>query len=240
MQKITTAMVFAAGLGQRMQPLSLTKPKPLLPLLGRPLLQHLLDRLSEAGVERVIINSHYLADQIAEFCRQPFRGLQLIESHENEILETGGGLVKAKSLLGNEPIFVINGDCFWRNGARDSLLTLAEHWSGESMDSLLLLQPIERAWGYDGLGDFYLSDHQPFGRVERRGERESAPLVYSGIQILNPLILNRFPLEKFSLNLIWDSILLKQRLFGSVHGGEWYHLSTPKDLEASERHLQNL
>ncbi|MDI9409561.1 MAG: nucleotidyltransferase family protein [Candidatus Pacebacteria bacterium] len=240
MTRIITAMVFAAGFGQRMQPLSLTTPKPLLPLLGRPLLQHVVDHLRAVGVQRVIINSHYLAEQIADFCRLPQPPMQIIHSHEKQILETGGGLVQAKNHLGHDPIFVINGDCYWRNGAGDSLAGLAGLWDGGSMDSLLLLQPQERAIGYDGVGDFCLMESQNLGRVSRRGQQATAPLVYSGIQILNPMILRNYPREKFSLNRIWDDSLAQNRLFGTVHGGDWYHLSTPADLAVTESLLQNL
>ncbi|MCX8500174.1 MAG: nucleotidyltransferase family protein [Alphaproteobacteria bacterium] len=235
MTRPRTAMIFAAGHGSRMQPLSLRTPKPLLPLLGVPLLGHVLARLEAAGVEQAVLNSHHLAEQITEFANGYLGRIRLEISFEPELLETGGGLVKAAPLLGSDPIFVINGDGYWQGGARDSLGELASRWDSQVMDSLLLLQPIDRAHGYQGLGDFHL--HPPLGRLRRRTGDESAPYVFCGIQILDPRILRDFGVERFSLNRIWDGLMARDRLFGAIHAGDWYHLSTPDDLVTTERLL---
>ena len=242
MTRPRTAMIFAAGHGIRMQPLSLRTPKPLLPLLGVPLLGHVLARLEAAGVEQVVINSHHLAEQITEFADGYLGKLGLEISFELELLETGGGLVKAAPRLGSDPIFVINGDGYWHDGARDSLGELASRWDSRVMDSLLLLQPIDRAHGYQGLGDFELHPpaalNQGWGRLSRRAQDGRAPFVFCGIQILDPRILRDYGVERFSLNRIWDRLMARDRLFGAIHAGDWYHLSTPDDLVTTERLLQ--
>lgn len=228
-------MVLAAGLGTRMRPLTDATAKPLLTLLGRSLLDHALDRLAEAGVEQAVVNAHWKAEKVAAALvartAPPRTRLQL----EPELLETGGGIRRALPLLGEEPFAVINGDAFWREGPIPALHRLAEAFDPARMDALLLLMPTARIEGAVGRGDFFLDG---WGRLRRPKPGEVAPFLFAGVQLMAPALVASEPDGVFSLNRCFDRALAAGRLNGIVHDGEWYHLSTPPDLDRTERRLR--
>lgn len=227
----TRAMVLAAGLGLRMRPITEHTPKPLIGVAGRTMLDRALDHLSEVGVTHVVVNTHWLAPRIAEhLAGRP--GITL--SHEEEVLETGGGVARALPLLGDRPFFVVNSDIIWTDGAVPALRRLAEFWDDDRMDAVLLMQRTATAMGYDGNGDFFLD---PNGLPRRRQDREVAPLLFSGVQMLSPRLFRDAPTGKFSLNVLYDRALEDGRLFGIVHDGRWYHVGTPQALPVTERAL---
>jgi MurNAc alpha-1-phosphate uridylyltransferase len=226
------AMVMAAGLGKRMRPLTATRPKPLVEVAGRPLIDHVLDRLRAAGVTRVVVNVHYLADLIEAHLARAAQGLEFVISDERAMLmETGGGLVQAHGLLGERPFFVTNADNLWVDGPTDTLRLLASQWRDEAMDALLLLVPYARAHNHSGQGDFSLDRA---GRLVRRGAGRVAPFVYTGVQILSPRLLDGWPREPFSTNLMWDRAIAAGRAFGAVHEGLWFDVGTPAAIPKTE------
>lgn len=232
------AMVLAAGLGLRMRPLTETRPKPLVEVAGRSLLDRVLDHLEAAGIGDVVVNAHYLAGQIEAHVAARAPGpLRIAVSVETERLETGGGVAKALPLLGDDPFFVVNGDVLWLDGQRPTLMDLAETWDETAMDALLLLHPTATAFGYDGEGDFVIGAD---GRLARRSDGAPAPYLFAGIQILSPNVWTVLPAPPFSLNWIYDRAAAAGRLFGLVHTGSWFHVGTPKDLALAERELARL
>ncbi len=229
-----TAVILCAGLGSRMRPLTETTPKPLLPLDGQPILAHTLEQLREVGVKRFIINAHYLAGQLEEFVRgYP----EAILVHEDERLETGGAVaaMAAQGLLPEAPFYVINGDSYWVDGPFPALTRLARAFDPACMDALLLLARTAGAVSETSKGDFIWPRD---GALTRRGERDVAPFVYSGVQIVSPALLVDAPAGAFSFNKLWDKALEAKRLDAIVHDGVWFHLSTPEDLERAEAVLQ--
>ena len=230
------AMVLAAGLGERMRPITDTLPKPLIELRGRTLLDSILDRVAAAGVPEAVINLHYLGEMI-EARLVPRERPRVSFSHEETRLETGGGVRKALSLLGADAFFVINGDVCWLDGHTPALERLAAAWDDEEMDALLLLHPTAFAVGYAGVGDFVLA---PDGRMRRRRESEVSPFVFTGIQILHPRLFEDAPEEPFSLNLIYNKAGAAERLWGLRHDGEWFHIGTPEGLRDVEDALHPL
>jgi MurNAc alpha-1-phosphate uridylyltransferase len=230
------AMVLAAGLGTRLKALTANRPKPLVEVSGRAMLDTILDRLASAGVGEAVINLHYLGDMIVEHLQER-TSPRIVYSREDELLETGGGVKKALSLLGEEPFFAINGDVCWLDGYSSALERLADHWDDAEMDGLLLLHPTVYAFGYDGAGDFKLTTD---GRIQRRKEREIAPFVFAGIQILHPRLFDAAPDGAFSLNLLYDRAIEAGRLQGIRHDGEWFHIGTPQQLSDAESVLETL
>jgi len=230
------AIVLAAGLGERMRPLTDTLPKPLLELHGQTLLDYILDRLDEAGVAEAVVNLFYLGDMIEAHLAGRARP-RVAFSREAERLETGGGVRHALPLLGEDPFYVINGDIRWLDGRTPALLRLAEAWDPAQMDALLLLHPTAFAVGYEGAGDFVLG---PDGRLRRRREREVAPFVFAGLQILHPRLFAETPEGPFSLNRIYDAAQEAERLWGLRHDGEWFHIGTPAGLAQVEAELHPL
>lgn len=230
---IRKAMVLAAGRGERMRPLTDKRPKPLIEVNGSPMIDQILDRLAAAGIEDAVVNLHYLGDQLHEHLEGRPRP-RVSFSREESLLDTGGGVTKALPLLGEEPFFVVNGDVVWLDGPRPVLQRLAEAWNPDTMDALLLLQPGNGAFGYDGPGDFRMD---PLGRLTRRAERKLAPFVYAGLQVLHPRLFEGAPEGAFSLNLLWDQAAAAGRLYGLRHEGAWYHVGTPAALKAVEREL---
>jgi MurNAc alpha-1-phosphate uridylyltransferase len=230
-----TAMVLAAGLGLRMRPITARLPKPLIEVGGRSLLERILDRLAEHGIERAIVNTHHLGHLIAE--RLAGRTApRVVLSPETTPLETGGGVVNALPLLGREPFFVVNGDVLWRDDGRTpALAALALAWDAARMDALLLLHPVATAIGYRGAGDFLLDGD---GRPQRRGTRPSAPFLFAGLQILHPRLFAGAPAEAFSLNRVFDRAIERERLSGVVHRGGWCHVGTPEDIPLAEAFLE--
>jgi MurNAc alpha-1-phosphate uridylyltransferase len=230
------AMVLAAGLGQRMRPLTDKMPKPLVPVQGEPMLDTILDRLQAHGIEQVVVNTHYLGEMIEAHLKDRKRP-KIALSPESDLLETGGGVKKALPLLGEEPFFVLNGDVCWLDGLTPALARLAAIWNDAEMDALLLLHPTCSAFGYEGIGD-YLMD--PVGRLRRRQERQIAPFIYADIQILPPRLFADAPEGSFSLNRLYDKAQEAERLWGLRHDGEWYHVGTPAELRAVEDALHHL
>src|ERR1700722_480786 len=231
-----TAVILSAGRGTRMNPLTLTTPKPLLSLYGRPILAHLLERLEAAGVRRIIVNTHHLAEQMAAFLAD-YPAVTLL--HEAELQETGGAItaMRAQNLLPDAPFYVVNGDSYWVDGPSDTLRRLADAFDPQQMDALLLLARAAGAVAETGRGDFLWPRD---GKLQRRGERDVAPYLFSGVQIATPSLFTQAPAAPFSLNCLWDQALEAGRLGAIVHDGVWFHLSTPEDLERANAALESL
>jgi len=223
---LSHAMVLAAGLGIRMRPLTDSLPKPLLPLAGRSLLDHALDRVADAGIGQAVVNAHWQADQIIAACAARTRP-EVTVLREEHLLETGGGVRAALPLLGPDPFAVVNGDAFWLDGPQPVLSRLARAFDPDAMDVLLLLIRAAAVEGEVGRGDFFLD---PLGHPRRPKEREIAPYLFGGVQILAPAAFDGAPAGAFSLNLIYDAAIEAGRCFAIVHDGAWFHLSTPADL----------
>lgn len=232
---LTHAMVLAAGLGTRMRPLTDNLPKPLLRLGGRSLLDHALDRLAALGVGDAVVNAHWRGEQVAAAMaarRQPRITVQM----EAALLETGGGVARALPALGEAPFAVVNGDAFWLDGPTPALRRLAAAFDPAEMDALLLMVRTTQVDGVVGLGDFLID---PLGRMRRPKEREIAPYLFAGVQILAPGLFDGAPPGAFSLNRVYDRAAASGRLFGLVHDGVWFHLSTPQDLAQAEANLRS-
>ncbi|WBH16616.1 nucleotidyltransferase family protein [Sphingomonas radiodurans] len=228
----TTAMVMAAGLGKRMRPLTATRPKPLIPVGGKTLLDHTFDHLRAAGVKRAVVNVHYLADTL-EAHLASVEGIEIVVSDERgALLETGGGLIKAKALLGDDPIYVVNSDNYWLDGPVDALSLLAARWDPALMDVLLLVVPLARAHCHGGQGDFHIAAD---GRITGRRQRgRLAPFVYIGVQILNPAILIDAPEGPFSTMVFWERAIAAGRAYGLAHQGLWVDVGTPAAVARAE------
>ena len=234
---IDTAMLMAAGLGKRMRPLTATRPKPLVEVAGRPLLDHALDRLKAAGVSRAVVNVHYLADALEAHLKRRVSGIDIIVSDERaELLETGGGLVKADAAgLLPDPFFACNADSIWLDGPVNAFADLSAHWDAARMDALLLVVPHARAHNFDGMGDFYMD---PAGRLRRKVPGRIAPFIYTGIQLVSHRLLRDAPAGKFSTNLLWDRAIEEGRLFGMAFTGLWYEVGTPQHIAPAAEALQ--
>lgn len=232
------AMVLAAGKGLRLRPITDRVPKPLVKVGRRALIDYSLDALRAAGVREAVVNAHYLAEAIETFVadyQKAHPALRLHLSREDELLETGGGVMQARKLLGDEPFYVMNSDVIVRDGATPALHRLAQAFDATRMDALLLLQPVAQALGYDGKGDYVRS---PEGRLTSRGTVPSAPFVFTGAQILTPRLLDSAPDGAFSLKLLYDRAEAAQRLFGLIHDGAWLHIGTPDGLALAERAIE--
>ena len=227
------AMVLAAGFGKRMGGLTDVTPKPLLEVHGRCLIDWAIDRLEDAGVERIVVNLHHLGGQIKTQLGNR-KTPAITYSEEPEILDTGGGVRNALAHFGDEPFYVVNGDALWLNSGEDALMRLADAWT-DDIDGLLLLHSTVDAYGYRGNGDFNLD---PLGRMSRKPECEVVPFLFSGIQILHPRLFAGSPEGAFSLNLLYDRAIESGRLVGLVHDGEWFHINTPDGLEEARVYMQ--
>ncbi|MGC2085396.1 MAG: nucleotidyltransferase family protein [Bradyrhizobium sp.] len=228
------AMVLAAGLGQRMRPLTDTMPKPMVSVAGRPLLDHVLDRLADAGVTEAVVNVHYLPDQIIAHTAGRAHPRVIISDERDQVLGTGGGVVKALPLLGHEPFFHVNSDTMWIEGVRSNLGRLAEAFDSERMDILLLMAPTASSIGYSGRGDYsMLSD----GTLRKRREHQVVPFVYAGAAIISPSIFDGAPEGEFSLVRMFDKANEQDRLFGLRLDGVWMHVGTPDAVAAAEEAL---
>lgn len=225
------AMVLAAGQGVRMRPLTDRIPKPLVQVGGRPLIDHVLDRLAATGVERAVVNVHHLADQIETHVAARRRPQILISDERERLLETGGGIVKALPLLGPAPFFLVNSDSIWLEGPRPNLERLAAGFDPARMDALLLLAPTAVSVGYEGRGDFAMSAD---GRLQPRAEREVVPFVYAGAAILAPQLFDGAPEGPFSLARLFNRAAEAERLFGLRLDGLWMHVGTPDAIAAAE------
>lgn len=225
-------MILAAGRGTRMRPISDAMPKPLLEIGGGTLLDHAIDRLVLAGVERVVVNAHYKAEMIAAHLAER-REPRIEVSREEQPLETGGGIARALPLLG-ESFFAVNGDVLWLDGKDYALTRLAGVFDPARMDAVLLFQRTVTAVGYDGRGDYFLDR---LGNPRRRREREIAPYLFTGIQLLHRRAFDGIGERKFSLNVVYDRAERAGRLHAIVHDGEWFHVGTPEGLAATRARL---
>ena len=228
---IDTAMILAAGRGERMRPLTDTVPKPLLTVAGRSLLERSMDRLTAYGVSNIVVNVHYLGEQIADRLKG---GARII--HEERLLETGGSVKNALPFLGDGPFFVLNGDGLWRDGQDSILGRLEAKWNPERMDALLLLHPIHKMIGREATdrGDYFV---EPGGRVRHRGTASLAPYVFASVSVCDARLFRESPEGPFSLLELWNRAEAVGRLFGIFHGGDWFHVGTPEALAAAERVL---
>jgi len=232
----TTAMVLAAGLGLRMRPLTLDRPKALVEVNGRALIDHVLDRLVEAGVTRAVVNVHAFADQV-EAHLAARRDLDIAISDERAgLLDSGGGIKHARGLLGEAPIIVANIDSIWIEQGAPTLPALVEAWDEARMDNLLLLADLERSLGFDGSGDFFRDLE---GRLTPRGEAARAPFGFMGVQILRPGLFADTPEAAFSIWPTWRRLIAKGRLHGTVFDGFWMHVGDPAAHEAAEARLRH-
>jgi N-acetyl-alpha-D-muramate 1-phosphate uridylyltransferase len=234
-----TAMVMAAGLGKRMRPLTATRPKPLVEVAGKPLIDHVFDHLRGAGVKRAVVNVHYLADQMEAHLKARVRDIEVLVSDERrQLMETGGGLVQARELIGDKPFVCVNSDNLWVDGPIDAIRQLADQWDDDRMDALLLLVPLARAHCHRGQGDFRLD---ALGRItERRKPGRLAPFVYTGVQILSPRVIRDWPEGPFSTNLFWTRAMEQGRLWGAVHQGLWFDVGSPEAIKATEAVLAQM
>ena len=227
---IDRAMVLAAGLGKRMRPLTDDRPKPLVKLAGRSLLDRALDSLAAGGISGFVVNSHYRGEMIEAHLKGR-DDITLL--HEDLLLETGGGVKAALPHLGDDAFFVVNSDAVWRDGSASTIARMAAQWDGAAMDALLLLVPMASITGNmaNHPGDYHL---EADGRARRRAQGETAPYLFGGIQILHPRLFEDAPDGPFSLNILYDRAQQAGRLRGLRHDGEWYHVGTPEELTAAE------
>jgi MurNAc alpha-1-phosphate uridylyltransferase len=226
-----SAMVLAAGLGTRMRPFNGQAPKPLVRVGGKALIDHVLDRLADMGVERAVVNVHHLADQIEAHLQSRLRPHIVISDERHGLLGTGGGVVKALAALGDGPFFHINSDTIWIDGVQPNLGRLAAAFAPERMDALLLLAPTATSIGYAGRGDFAMAAD---GRLVRRGERDVVPFVYAGAAILAPALFRGAPSGTFPLTAVFDRAAEAGRLYGLRLEGVWMHVGTPEAVAAAE------
>ncbi|MBV5272045.1 MAG: nucleotidyltransferase family protein [Afipia sp.] len=232
--KPTSAMVLAAGLGTRMRPLTDKMPKPLVSVAGKPLLDHVLDRLVEAGVATAVVNVHYLPDQIVQHVKGRTKPRVIISDERDMVLGTGGGVVKALPLLGDAPFYHLNADTMWIDGVQPNLLRLAEAFDPARMDILLLMAPTANSIGYAGSGDYaMLTD----GALRKRKEHQVVPFVYAGAAIISPTVFKDAPSGEFSLTKMFDAANEQERLFGLRLEGLWMHVGTPDAVAAAEEAL---
>jgi len=226
------AMVLAAGLGTRMRPFNGQIPKPLVQVGGKALIDYVLDRLADAGVERAVVNVHHLADQIERHIASRQRPKVVISDERRELLGTAGGVVKALPQLGNAPFFHVNSDTIWIDGVQPNLMRLADAFDAGRMHALLLLAPTATSIGYSGRGDFTMA---PDGRLSRRGERDVAPFVYAGAAILTPAFFaGAPPAGPSSMSPLFDRAIEAERLYGLRLEGVWMHVGTPEAVKAAE------
>lgn len=230
----TSAMVLAAGFGVRMRPLTNHMPKPLVPVAGKPLLDHVLDRLAEVDVTTAVVNVHYLPDQIVQHVKSRNKPRVVISDERDVVLGTGGGVVRALPLLGDAPFYHLNADTMWLDGVQPNLLRLADAFDPARMDILLLMAPTAHSIGYSGCGDYaMLTD----GSLRKRKEHQVVPFVYAGAAIISPAIFRDAPAGEFSLTKIFDAANEQERLFGLRLDGLWMHVGTPDAVQAAEEAL---
>ncbi|AMG75807.1 nucleotidyltransferase family protein [Sphingopyxis granuli] len=232
---IESAMVMAAGIGKRMRPLTATRPKPLVRVAGKPLIDHSLDRIEAAGIGHVVVNVHYLPDALEAHLAAQRRPFDIAISDERDrLLETGGGMVKALPLLRGDPMLIVNSDNIWTDGPQNSIRSLAHHWDGAAMDALLLVVEHASARGHGGQGDFHMD---AAGRLSRRRPGRVAPFVFTGIQLVSRRFLDDAPEGAFSTNILWDRAIAAGRLYGLAHMGQWFDVGTPAAIAPTEAAL---
>lgn len=228
------AIILAAGLGTRMRPLTERMPKPLIEVAGKPLIDWAIEVVVDAGVKFLVVNTSYLAE-LVEAHMAKHHTPQIAISRESEPLETGGGIANALDLLGEEPFFSMNADTICLPGEVNPLQRLAKAWDDETMDALLLLHPKEKAIGFSGAGDFFLSED---GSITRRNQASEAPYVFTGVQLIHPRLFDAAPEGVFSMNLLYDRDL--SRIKAIVHNGEWLHVGDVAGLARAEAFLSHV
>jgi len=232
---LTSAMVLAAGLGKRMRPLTADMPKPLVPVLGRTLLDRVLDRLAAAGIERAVVNVHYMGDQIEAALAMRERPEIRISDERDELLDTGGGVKRALPLLGDGPFLIHNSDSIWVEGPERVFDLMGRTWNDAEMDALLLLAMTTSSTGYHGRGDFAMDSE---GRIVRPHEHGVVPFVFTGVSIAHPRLFGDTPDGPFSLNTVWDRAIDTGRVHGLRLEGSWMHVGSPAGLAEAEAALQ--
>ena len=230
-----TAMVFAAGLGTRMRPVTDTLPKPLVRVGGKALIDHMLDRFEDAGLERAIVNVHYRADQIEAHLAHRERPRIVVSDERDRLLDQGGGIKKALPLIGEAPFFLCNTDAFWLEGPRSNLAALAARWDPALMDVLLLVAATTTSIGVDWPGDFTMGAD---GRLGRREERAVAPFVYAGVGIIKPSLFAEASDHAFRLAPYFFEAAAKGRLYGQRLDGLWLHVGTPEAITQAEETIK--
>lgn len=235
-QRPSSAFVLAAGKGERMRPLTETRPKPLLSVAGTPLIDQVLDRLAAAQIANAVVNVHYLADQIEDHLRHRRNPKIVISDERNELLDTGGGVVKALPKLGKAPFVIHNSDSIWIEGMGSNLDRLIDAWNENEMDSLMLLAPVATSIGYDGPGDFNMDST---GRLTRQTGARLAPFIFAGVSIAHPRLFDGAPQGAFSLNKLWNRAIDAGRLFGIRLEGIWMHVGTPDAIGEAENTIAN-
>jgi MurNAc alpha-1-phosphate uridylyltransferase len=228
-----TAMVMAAGLGKRMLPLTERLPKPMVPVAGKPLIDHALDRLAEAGIARAVVNVHYLPEAVEAHIAARSVPSVTISDERELLLETGGGLVKAQGLL-PDPFFCVNSDNVWIDGPKDAFRELSEAWDPARMDALLLLVAHTGTRNFAGKGDFHMDGN---GRLARRRSGRIAPFIFTGIQLVAKRLLRDAPAGPFSTNLLWDRAIGEGRLYGAAFTGQWFEVGNPEAIAPTEAAL---
>jgi MurNAc alpha-1-phosphate uridylyltransferase len=228
-----TAMILAAGLGKRMRPLTASQPKPMVRVAGKPLIDHALDRLAEAGVAKAVVNVHYLADALEAHVLARQNPKVSVSDERAQLLETGGGMVKALPQL-PDPFFALNADNIWLDGPKSAFQDLSRRWDPDAMDALLLVVPHARACNFQGPGDFHMD---PMGRLSRRRPGRIAPFIYTGIQLVSHRLLREAPEGPFSTMLLWERAIAEGRLYGISFTGLWFEVGTPQMIRPTEEAL---
>ncbi|MGH6888177.1 MAG: nucleotidyltransferase family protein [Rhizomicrobium sp.] len=237
MNRLRFAMVLAAGLGTRMRPLTNDLPKPLVRVHGKPLIDHVIDRLAAAGVELVVVNVHHHAAQLTSHLAKR-KDVQIRISEERDtILGTGGGILNVLPMFEGEPFFVHNADSIWVEGYARALPRMIARWDPDKMDALLLAASLVSAIGYDGPGDFVM---EADGHLSRVPEQRLSPFAYPGVQIVHPRLFAGSTPGAFSINPLWDQAIERGRLYGIRLDGVWMHVGTPDALARSEVYLADL
>lgn len=232
--RVDTAMVLAAGLGTRMRPLTDDRPKALVEVGGKALIDHVLDRLAAAGVGRAVVNVHYFADRLEAHLRPRTAPAVVISDEREQLLETGGGLKKARPLLGEAPVLVANIDSVWTEPSVPAVERLAAAWDPGVMDALLLVVPLARASGFEGAGDFFLHDD---ARLSFRDQADAAPYAFMGLHLTKPELVDAEPEGPFSLTRVWRRLAADGRLHGLAFDGFWMHVGDPAARDAAEARL---
>lgn len=228
-----TAMILAAGLGKRMRPLTARQPKPMVRVAGKPLIDHALDRLADAGINKAVVNVHYLADVLEAHVLVRQTPKVTVSDERAVLLETGGGMVKALPQL-PDPFFALNADNIWLDGPKSAFHDLSRRWDPEAMDALLLVVPHARAANFNGTGDFHMD---PIGRLSRRRDGRVAPFIYTGIQLVSHRLMRDAPEGPFSTNILWNRAMEEGRLYGLSFTGLWFEVGTPQAIRPTEEAL---
>lgn len=230
-------MIMAAGLGTRMRPLTNDRPKPLVVVHGKPLIDHAIDRLIAAGVKMIVVNVHYHADMLKAHLAKRKDVEIRISDESDQLMDSGGGIARALSHFNGEPFFTHNSDSVWVEGTGHALDKLKARWNPDAMDALMLLAPTVTSICYEGRGDFNMDAE---GHLSRVGEQKVAPFVWMGVQILHPRLFEGHTSGKFSINPLWDRAIAKGRLYGLRLDGVWMHIDRPEAVKESEEFLADL